>query len=371
MTAVNIIGITVVFIMLTFAISKKDKQNSDLALIVTLFFFAGMLGADLWVKSDLNPVSFIFQSLISFYIFPTLFIYSLLLMQMGPRVKKLASVLFSLAIAFTLFIFLDFLVLADYGTDELYQLYISPPLIYHIFYKGQSLFAIAVAIYMLKQLKSYELKIRHNYSNIEAIQLPWLRNFMMIMIGSHSITIISFLLYNLGIITNIDIPFLLINSFIVLSLFYLSYNGIRQFVMANLPQPEVYLQPEEGSMKYASSSLSSEEMHKLFNDIKTLFEEEQVYHNPELKVQHVAEQLEVTSHRVSQTINQVAQMPFYDFVNSYRIEYFKILLTDPKNLKFTILALGLDSGFNSKSSLNRIFKQQVGLSPKEYRQQSA
>ena len=43
------------------------------------------------------------------------------------------------------------------------------------------------------------------------------------------------------------------------------------------------------------------------------------------------------------------------------------LISDPDNNKFTILALGLDSGFNSKATLNRIFKKQTGYSPMEYR----
>ena len=34
--------------------------------------------------------------------------------------------------------------------------------------------------------------------------------------------------------------------------------------------------------------------------------------------------------------------------------------------RFTILALGLESGFNSKASLNRVFKEETGLSPREY-----
>jgi len=40
--------------------------------------------------------------------------------------------------------------------------------------------------------------------------------------------------------------------------------------------------------------------------------------------------------------------------------------TDPTQKRYTILALGLESGFNSKASLNRVFKEATGISPSEY-----
>jgi AraC-like DNA-binding protein len=42
------------------------------------------------------------------------------------------------------------------------------------------------------------------------------------------------------------------------------------------------------------------------------------------------------------------------------------MLNDPNNLRCIILALGLESGFNSKASLNRIFKYFTGLTPKQH-----
>ena len=39
---------------------------------------------------------------------------------------------------------------------------------------------------------------------------------------------------------------------------------------------------------------------------------------------------------------------------------------DPANASFTLLAIALDSGFSSKSSFNRVFKQFTGQSPKQF-----
>ncbi|MGC9332473.1 MAG: helix-turn-helix domain-containing protein, partial [Bacteroidales bacterium] len=68
--------------------------------------------------------------------------------------------------------------------------------------------------------------------------------------------------------------------------------------------------------------------------------------------------------QLSQIINQQAGVNFYDFVNKYRIEEF--LHIAKKNKNFSLLAMALDAGFNSKSSFNYIFKKQKGLSPSQY-----
>ena len=121
-------------------------------------------------------------------------------------------------------------------------------------------------------------------------------------------------------------------------------------------------QPE----KYKTSSLSDKEMKALYKQLITLFEKEKLYEQAQLQIQDIADKLGVHSNKISQTINSIAQKPFYDFVNSYRVERFKALLTNPESKQYTILALGLESGFNSKSSMNRIFKQHTGQSPREY-----
>jgi AraC-like DNA-binding protein len=42
------------------------------------------------------------------------------------------------------------------------------------------------------------------------------------------------------------------------------------------------------------------------------------------------------------------------------------LLKEGKHQQMTLLALAFDSGFNSKPSFNRLFKEKVGMSPTEY-----
>ena len=69
---------------------------------------------------------------------------------------------------------------------------------------------------------------------------------------------------------------------------------------------------------------------------------------------------------LSQIINELEGKNFYEFVNQYRIEEFKRLVSFPKNHQFTLLSLAFECGFNSKSSFNRYFKKSTGQTPSQY-----
>ena len=102
-----------------------------------------------------------------------------------------------------------------------------------------------------------------------------------------------------------------------------------------------------------------------------LLEKEQLYLEPKLSLADLATRLDAPKNRVSKIINATQQRSFYDLVNGYRVEHLKQQLNNPENAQFTILALALNSGFNSKASLNRIFKNITGLTPRQYLDQRA
>jgi AraC-like DNA-binding protein len=71
--------------------------------------------------------------------------------------------------------------------------------------------------------------------------------------------------------------------------------------------------------------------------------------------------------QLSQLINDGLGDNFYDFVNKYRVDEVKRLMTDPKAKNFNLLGIALEAGFKSKSTFNLIFKRFTGLTPSEYR----
>jgi len=95
--------------------------------------------------------------------------------------------------------------------------------------------------------------------------------------------------------------------------------------------------------------------------------EEKLYQETQLSLQELADKIEFPSYQVSQAINEGLKQNFYDLVNSYRVEEAKRLLLDEKNKNFTILSVGFEAGFNSKTTFNTVFKKFTGQTPTEYK----
>jgi AraC-like DNA-binding protein len=100
-------------------------------------------------------------------------------------------------------------------------------------------------------------------------------------------------------------------------------------------------------------------------------ESQKLYLEPKLTLGTLAEQLKVSVNHLSQVINQYEGVNFHDFVNRYRVDEFKSRIANPKYKGFSLLAIAFDSGFNSKSSFNQIFKKSTGLTPSQYLERSA
>ena len=64
--------------------------------------------------------------------------------------------------------------------------------------------------------------------------------------------------------------------------------------------------------------------------------------------------------------NEKLNKNFFDLINGYRVEEAKEKLSDFKEEQ-TILGIGFEVGFNSKSAFNRVFKKFTQMTPSEFR----
>jgi YesN/AraC family two-component response regulator len=95
-------------------------------------------------------------------------------------------------------------------------------------------------------------------------------------------------------------------------------------------------------------------------------QESKPYLRNELTLQELAKKLKIPRHYLSQIINDRLNQNFYTFINEYRVNEAKSLLLDPRFRHYSILAVALDSGFNSKATFNAVFKKQCGMTPSEF-----
>ena len=371
------IGISILALLLLTVIKKQQKNIVDYTLMVVIGLFAALLSSQVLISIRLTPFTFVFQNLAHHFLFPSYVLYALLLLDGEHRIKRRWWWIGSFAIVFALFSILDMTVLNEYDEDSLRQLYEEGTPIYQVFYKAGFVFDLIVLFWLLHRIKAYRHRIKDYYSAIESIQLNWVHNFTCILIVANAAALFAFLLYNFGLLQEIETAFSIIFGITTALLFYFCYHGVRQYNLAefrdlsltgfNADEKSEQKPPGITKIKYQTSSLKEEEMNDIYRRIKHCFSDDHIYLNPNLKVHHLAKKIGVTTHNISQTINSKAQKPFYDFVNAYRVNHLKQLLMDPDNLQFTVLGLGMDSGFSSKTSLNRIFKEHTGMSPGDFR----
>jgi ligand-binding sensor domain-containing protein/AraC-like DNA-binding protein len=118
--------------------------------------------------------------------------------------------------------------------------------------------------------------------------------------------------------------------------------------------------------KYRNINLTEEEGDEIVRVMQAMMEEQQLYTNPELKVQDLAEHIGVNSAVLSYVFSQRLNTNFSTYVNTYRVNAFKRLMRDDTEKRFTLSAMASQCGFASRTSFFRIFKQITGISPNEY-----
>lgn len=240
---------------------------------------------------------------------------------------------------------------------------------------AKMLISLAYGIAVLVQLRSHKKNIINYFSNTDKIKLNWLKLLIWSLICIWVISVVSQLLYYFG---WFDIPqYGGFYTNLALSIFVLiiGYFGIRQpaiFVPAQLnenienskdPSLEAKkITNEIGKAPQEESSLS----HKRYQRLLKFMESEKPYLDSQLTVYNLAAQMHLSPHHLSQLINRQSGSSFFDFTNRYRVEEVKDKIRDNKHYRQTLLAVALDSGFNSKSSFNRVFKKITEQTPMEF-----
>ena len=91
-----------------------------------------------------------------------------------------------------------------------------------------------------------------------------------------------------------------------------------------------------------------------------------LYQNPTLTLAELSAHTGLAPRLISFTVNAGFGCSFNDLVNGYRVAEVQRRLAAPDARRFTLLGIAFESGFNSKTTFNRIFKQVTGVAPRDY-----
>ena len=376
MEVIFLLGAAQAFFLAVLVFNKKGKSHGDFVLGSWL----GFMGLHL-LNYYLFSTGFLFKhphllgigSGFPMLEAPFMFIYVLLMIKKNGRFKTKYLLHGIPFLAYTVFLMFDFYFLSASEKLAYYeQIYIKLPLDLWIASFPNILIGPVYVILSLILLSRHSRNIANSFSYTEQINLKWLRN----VIGGLGFVFLVVIVSNVL----VRFPFLsvemhehLIYLTISIAVFFLGYFGIKQQAIyksdpfqlvetATLPPK----QRKKKARQYLHSGLKQQEAEVHVAVLKDYFEKEKPFLDGKLSLGDVAEFMNISVNHLSQVINEQLGMTFFDFVNSFRVDEVKARLSSPDVKNFTLLGIAYDSGFNSKSSFNSIFKKFTGLTPSQF-----
>jgi len=355
-------------------LSKKKKSISDKILATWLLLFA----------IHLSFVYFSFQSGYVFYIeygyFPSgilVIYYSLMYVYTESLIsqKNVFKTKWILHLIPSVIIYICIIPLAKLTYKEKANLVThltEDP--YQNFVFGIAILFVSIYLFAtLKLLKTHKNSIRKTFSYEENISLKWLRllTILLILLWIVISSLIAYV-YSTPVMLPVDHMVLDMQGQLAFVgfVFLLGFFGIRQQVIYSVSNRIKEHPTTEGkdivNKPYKKSGLKKEDSAIYLKELLLYMEQEKPYLNGKLSLIEVAKKMNISNNHLSQVINENLKKNFFDFVNEYRINLVKQKMAESSNKKYTLLSLAYDSGFNSKSSFNSVFKKHTGLTPTEY-----
>ncbi len=118
-------------------------------------------------------------------------------------------------------------------------------------------------------------------------------------------------------------------------------------------------------LKYKNSPIDNSMSAELAIQLQKTMVANSLWRKNDLRLEDLAQKLELPKHYVSQVINEQFNMNFFEFVNNYRIEEAKTLIE--QDTKSTLIEIAYQVGFNNKVSFGKAFKNNTNLSPLEFK----
>lgn len=223
---------------------------------------------------------------------------------------------------------------------------------------------IYMSILIIRLVNKHTKQVMCQYSNNDKLKLRWCKHIALVLL--------TFLIVQLILIVPIvmqkhihiiDLAVTIVNMIVI---YWMSIKGLEQTTILSLIDNEDIQNNYELQEKKNNTTIT-EEIETDFELIVAIISQKELYKKVDLTILDISNELSIHSKRISRAINLMANQNFSTYINSFRVEKAKKMLTDSNYDYLSIEGIGKESGFNAKSAFYKAFKEVLNITPGQYR----
>ncbi len=218
-----------------------------------------------------------------------------------------------------------------------------------------------------RELKSYQAWLHTHTADSTYPDFHWLwKLFVVVVVLGVFLALNQFLQLAFRLSNKYSVQWDALNVYMAFVIYYLGFVGYKQS-----SHTEIAIHQTDKLTSKDAPNIATQEIQQVAQRLQSALVNDQLFLNPTLSLQEVAQLLAVNPRNLSHVINSYFGKSFRELINHYRVEEVKAKLNDENLAKHSILGIALDCGFNSEASFYRIFKKATGMSPSQYKNHQA
>lgn len=220
--------------------------------------------------------------------------------------------------------------------------------------------SISVLVYLLVEIKRFRISNKFSISEITP-QLKWFNTILIVQLFSTSLWLVLEWAYGDGYDSSYYYPLWIILAGII---YWMGHTGIYKYGVQE-ERKKIRKASKDSGPRITVEKSKNEHIVQLD---KILIVEKN-FLDPSLSLESLAEKMQLSKGYLSKIINSELGISFKEHLNNLRVEEAKSYLANPEFSNYTLVAIGLEAGFSSKSAFNATFKKISGFTPSEYKNQ--
>ncbi len=339
-------GMTLMFFVMmalhTYSLRKKNRLMTILFWVMIFWVFIELkdltyLIDHVWIHPYVSKV----HLSIDMWCVPVIII--LLFEVVSPKWATLRRIIF---------VFLPTLILT------FLYVFLADEIIYRILVIYSNVIGFIALLTVLLTTSRYDQFIKRNFSYVDNLTLEWIR----FLIVALYVLLLIWTVINTASTWLGDVVFYLLQ----IALWFSFYHYASRHDIVHTPQLSALLfENKEANSAPCEACATSEGKEKFLSDLQRVMEGEKIYLNPELNVSMLAATIGTNRTYLSNCLNNLLRISFYEYVNSYRVKEACELLKNSEQK--TLDDIADLCGFNSLSTFRRAFMKNMNQTPNQYR----